>query len=131
MPVNRGGAHTQYIKIHIFGITGPGVFGMLRLDPETARVLILLTTTRIPGQFYRTAAGRDRGGGGVLLGHVVPWLVLATDDLGRCAVTGTVTNLHPFLRIDVSFSKHSSSSSGPTPGVRQKSVPVVGIPGAF
>ena len=57
MPVNRGGAHTQYIKIHIFGITGPGVFGMLRLDPET--VLILLTTTRIPGQSYRTVTAGD------------------------------------------------------------------------
>ena len=62
---------------------------MLRPDPET--VLILLTTTRIPGRFYRAGTEAAR-----LLGPVVPWLVRATDDLGTCAVTGTVTNLTPF-----------------------------------
>ena len=51
---------------------------MLRLDPETE--LILLTTTRIPGRFYRTES------------VVGPCSV---DDLRSCAVT--VTNLTPFF----------------------------------
>ena len=51
----------------------PGVFGMLRLDPKT--VLTLLTTTRIPGRFYRT---------GTVVGP------RNVDDLRSCAVTSTV-----------------------------------------
>ena len=51
----------------------PSVFGMLRLDPET--VLILLTTTRIPGQFYRT---------GTVVGPC------SVDDLRSCVVTSAL-----------------------------------------
>ena len=65
---------------------------MLLLDPEP--VLFILTTTRIAGLFYQTGTEAAR-----LLGPVVPWLVRATDDLGTCAVTGTVTNLTPFFSI--------------------------------
>ena len=50
------------------------LFGMLRLDPET--VLVLLTTTRIPGRIYRT---------GTVVGPC------SVDDLHSCAVTSTVT----------------------------------------
>ena len=54
---------------------------MLRLDPET--VLILLTTTRIPGRFYRT---------GTVVGPC------SVDDLRSCAVTSTVTT-EPFFPV--------------------------------
>ena len=57
---------------------------MLRLDPET--VLILLTTTRIQGRFYRT---------GTVVGPC------SVDDLRSCAVTSTVTTEPLFPVLDV------------------------------
>ena len=66
-----------------------GLFGMLRLDPET--VPILLTTTRIPGRFYQTGTEAAR-----LLGPVVQWLVRASED--PWAVTGTITNPTPLFQ---------------------------------
>ena len=62
----------------------PGVFGMLRLDPKT--VLTLLTTTRIPGRFYRT---------GTVVGP------RNVDDLRSCAVTSTVTTKPFFPVLDI------------------------------
>ena len=61
-----------------------GVFGILRLDPET--VLILLTTTRIPDRFYRT---------GTVVGPC------PVDDLRSCAVTSTVTTEPLFPVLDI------------------------------
>ena len=60
------------------------LFGMLRLDPET--VLILLTTTRIPGRFYRI---------GTVVGPC------SVNDLRSCAVTSTVTTKPLFPVLDL------------------------------
>ena len=72
------------------------VFGMLRLDPET--VLILLTTTRIPGRFYRT---------GTVVGPC------SVEDLRSCAVTSTVTGkpLFPVLDIIETEDNNDTTSS--------------------
>ena len=65
-----------------------------------------MTTTRIPGQFYRTGPRRRVCSDQWFRGWsraVVPWWIRATDDLHTCAVTGTVTTLVYFNALSLPF----------------------------